>query len=160
MNSISALLNSESKVRQVSFRDPQEGGKADLAIAALFGASSAAGNGAGQHARRCRLYTVACEAGLLIELVVVRLRPTSEGETLSSNVIRLGMVVGSAVLLVGTIALAQDRGAAQPTAPSPVGVFNPIQGRMVIVTSRPDGSLVEKLLFRGLPEGGADTKAK
>jgi hypothetical protein len=105
---------------------------------------NAAGNGEGQCARRYRLYTVACEAGLLIEVVVVRFRPTSEGETMSSNVIRLGMVVGSAMLVGGAIALAQDRAAAQPTAPGPVGVFNPIQGRMVIVTSQPDGSLVEK----------------
>jgi HlyD family secretion protein len=52
--------------------------------------------------------------------------------------------VGSAMLLGGAIALAQDRGAAQPTAQRPVGVFNPIQGRMVNVTSRPERALVEK----------------
>jgi len=63
---------------------------------------------------------------------------------MSSNVIRLGMVTGLAILLGGAIALAQDRAAAQPTAKGPVDVLNPIPGRMVVITSRPDRTLVEK----------------
>jgi HlyD family secretion protein len=65
-------------------------------------------------------------------------------ETMSSNVIRLGMVAGLAILLAGAIALAQDRGGAQPATKGPVDVFNSIQGRMVIITSRPNGALVEE----------------
>jgi hypothetical protein len=61
---------------------------------------------------------------------------------MSSNLIRPGMVVGLAILFGGAIALAQDRGSAQPAAQGPVDVFNPIEGRMVIVTSRPDRALV------------------
>jgi HlyD family secretion protein len=63
---------------------------------------------------------------------------------MSSNVTRLGLMVGLAILLGGAITLAQDRGAAQPAAQDPVDVYNPIEGRMVIVTSRPDRALVVK----------------
>jgi HlyD family secretion protein len=63
---------------------------------------------------------------------------------MSSNVIRLWLVVGLAILLSGAIVLAQDRATVQPATQVHVDVFNPIQGRMVIITSRPDGSLVDR----------------
>jgi HlyD family secretion protein len=63
---------------------------------------------------------------------------------MSSNVKRLGLLVGLATLLAGAIALAQDRAAGEPASQGRADVFNPIEGRVVVVTSRPDGAPVAK----------------
>ena len=60
------------------------------------------------------------------------------------NVIGLGMGLGLAILLTSAIGLAQDRPAAQPAVQGHVDVFNSIQGRMVVMSSRSDGAPVEK----------------
>ncbi len=63
---------------------------------------------------------------------------------MSSYVIGLGMGLGLAILLTSAIGLAQDRPAAQPAVQGHVDVFNSIQGRMVVMSSRSDGAPVEK----------------
>jgi len=63
---------------------------------------------------------------------------------MSSNVKRLGLLAGSATLLAGAIALAQDRAASEPAGQGRAAVFNPVEGRVVVVSSRPDGSGVAK----------------
>ena len=63
---------------------------------------------------------------------------------MSSNLVRLGLVAGFATLLAGAIALAQERKGAEPTRGGRVDVFNSVEGRVVVVTSRPDGARVEK----------------
>jgi HlyD family secretion protein len=63
---------------------------------------------------------------------------------MSSNLKRLGLLVGLPTLLAGAIVLAQDRPASQPAGQSRVDVFNPVETRVVVVTSRPDGARVAK----------------
>ncbi len=63
---------------------------------------------------------------------------------MSSNVKRLGLLAGLPALLAGAIVLAQDRPAGEPAGQARVDVFNPVEGRMVVLTSRPDGSRVAK----------------
>jgi HlyD family secretion protein len=63
---------------------------------------------------------------------------------MSSNVKRLGLLAGLATLLAGAIALAQDRAASEPAGQGRAYVFNPVEGRVVVVSSRPDGSRVAK----------------
>jgi HlyD family secretion protein len=61
-----------------------------------------------------------------------------------SNVKRLGLLVGLPTLLAGAIVLAQDRPPGETVSQGIVNVFNPIEGRMVVVTSRPEGARVAK----------------
>jgi len=63
---------------------------------------------------------------------------------MSSNLLRLGLGAGIAALLAGAIALAQERKGAESTAVGRADVFNSVEGRVVVVTSRPDGARVEK----------------
>jgi HlyD family secretion protein len=63
---------------------------------------------------------------------------------MSSNVKRLGLLAGLPALLAGAIVLAQDRPAGEAAGQAKVDVFNPVEGRMVVLTSRPDGSQVAK----------------
>jgi HlyD family secretion protein len=61
---------------------------------------------------------------------------------MSSNVKRLGLLGGLATLLAGAIVLAQDRAAGEPAGQGRADVFNPVEGRVVVVSSRPDGARV------------------
>ena len=63
---------------------------------------------------------------------------------MSANMMRLGLLVGLATLLAAAVAWSQDRGAGVPSGASRVDVFNPIEGRLVVLTSRPEGTRVEK----------------
>jgi len=63
---------------------------------------------------------------------------------MSSNLKRLGLLAGLPTLLAGAIALAQDRAAGEPVGQGRANVFNPIEGRVVVVTSQPDGARVAK----------------
>ena len=64
---------------------------------------------------------------------------------MSSNVKRLGLLAGLPALLAGAIALAQDRrGGRSPPAKASADVFNSVEGRAVVLTSRPDGARVAK----------------
>jgi multidrug resistance efflux pump len=67
-----------------------------------------------------------------------------EGGTMSSNWVRLGLLAGLAALMAGALALAQDRAAGEPASQGRADVFNPVEGRVVVLTSRPDGALVAK----------------
>ena len=55
-----------------------------------------------------------------------------------------GVFGGLGILLAGVVAWSQDRGAAEPAGQSRVDVFNPVEGRAVVIASRPDGTRVEK----------------
>jgi multidrug resistance efflux pump len=57
---------------------------------------------------------------------------------------RLGLLAGLAALLAGALALAQDRAAGVPSGQDRADVFNPVEGRVVVLTSRPDGTRVTK----------------
>jgi HlyD family secretion protein len=63
---------------------------------------------------------------------------------MSSTMMRLGFGAGLAIVLAGAFAWSQDRGAGVPSGASRVDVFNPIEGRLVVLTSRPEGTRVEK----------------
>jgi HlyD family secretion protein len=65
---------------------------------------------------------------------------------MSSRLMRLGALVGSAALLAGAIAWAQDRngGRAAGRGSAEVFVFNPVEGRITVLSSQPDGARVEK----------------
>ncbi|MFI5460251.1 MAG: hypothetical protein ACHRXM_32945 [Isosphaerales bacterium] len=63
---------------------------------------------------------------------------------MSSNLVRLGLLAGFATLLAGAIALAQERKGGEPAGRPRVDVFNPVEGRAVVITSRPDGARVAK----------------
>jgi len=77
---------------------------------------------------------------------------------MSSSVMRMGLLAGLAILVAGAIALAQTRGAAEPAGRGSVDVFNSVEGRVVVITSRPDGSRVEKKVRFALEQ--AQTKLK
>jgi len=57
---------------------------------------------------------------------------------------RLGFLAVVAIVVAGAIALAQDRKSTEPAGQGGVAVFNSVEGRTVVVTSRPDGARVEK----------------
>jgi multidrug resistance efflux pump len=57
--------------------------------------------------------------------------------------IRLGLLAALGIALAGAIAAAQDRKPLEPAASTGVAVFNPVEGRMVVVSARPEGSRVE-----------------
>jgi HlyD family secretion protein len=62
-----------------------------------------------------------------------------------SRALARGAIFVCAVLVVaGAIAMAQDRKTAPPTAAASVDVFNSIEGRMVVLFSRPEGAVVAK----------------
>jgi HlyD family secretion protein len=67
---------------------------------------------------------------------------------MSSRFMRIGALVGLAALLIVTIAAAQQRANNEPGGTAPEGrgiaVFNPVDGRIRILSSRPDGARVEK----------------
>ena len=65
---------------------------------------------------------------------------------MSSKLMRLGALAGSAALLAGAIAWAQDRNAVQPSgrAGDEIFVFNPVEGRITVLSAQPDGVQVEK----------------
>jgi multidrug resistance efflux pump len=63
---------------------------------------------------------------------------------MSSQIKRRGLLAGVASLLAGAIVLAQDKPKDYPVAQGAAEVFNPIEGRGVIVSSRPDGSRAAK----------------
>ena len=62
---------------------------------------------------------------------------------MSSQLIRLGLVAASGIVLAGAIAAAQDRKPIETAEAGGVAVFNPVEGRMVVVIARPDGSRVK-----------------
>jgi multidrug resistance efflux pump len=63
---------------------------------------------------------------------------------MSSNFMRLGLLAGNATLLASAIALAQERKGGQTARGGIVDVFNSIEGRAAIISSRPDRARVEK----------------
>ncbi len=65
---------------------------------------------------------------------------------MSSKLMRLGALVGSAALLAGAIAWAQDQTAGQATGRgnAEILVFNPVEGRITVLSSQPEGARVEK----------------
>ncbi len=63
---------------------------------------------------------------------------------MSINVKRLGILACLATFLAGAISLAQDRPPGEPGRQIRTDVFNPVEGRVVVVTSRPDGAHVTK----------------
>ncbi len=60
---------------------------------------------------------------------------------MSSKLMRLGVLVGFAAFLAGAIAWAQDRtaGRAAGRASADVFVFNPVVGRITVLSSLPEG---------------------
>jgi len=62
---------------------------------------------------------------------------------MSSKLIRLGLLAVLGVVLAGAIAAAQDRKPIEPVGAGGVAVFNPVEGRIVVVSARADGSRVE-----------------
>ena len=65
---------------------------------------------------------------------------------MSSRLMRIGALIGIAAFLTVTIASAQHRAADGPAGSEDrgVAVFNPVEGRITVLSSRPDGSRVEK----------------
>jgi HlyD family secretion protein len=65
---------------------------------------------------------------------------------MSSRLMRIGALVGIAALLTVTIAAAQHRTADSPAGPDVQGiaVFNPVEGRITVLSSLPEGARVEK----------------
>jgi multidrug resistance efflux pump len=63
---------------------------------------------------------------------------------MSSNWMRLGILAGLAAFLAGALALAQDRAADEPASQGRADVFNSVEGRAVVLISRPDGARVAK----------------
>ncbi len=62
---------------------------------------------------------------------------------MSRNLMRLGIFVGTAAL-VGAFACAQDRNVGRALGRASVDVYNPIEGRITIISSKPDGARVVK----------------
>ena len=62
---------------------------------------------------------------------------------MSSRLIRVGLLAVVGVALAGVIAWAQDRKPAESAGPRTMPVFNPVEGRMVVSSAKPDGSHVE-----------------
>jgi HlyD family secretion protein len=62
---------------------------------------------------------------------------------MSSNLIRMGFAVIVATIGATAFVLAQGQ-PAEVVRPKGIVVFNPVEGRMVVVTSKPDGARVEK----------------
>jgi multidrug resistance efflux pump len=62
---------------------------------------------------------------------------------MSSRLIRVGLLAILGITLAGVIAWAQDRKPTESAGPRTTPVFNPVEGRMVVSSARPDGSRVE-----------------
>ncbi len=62
---------------------------------------------------------------------------------MSSRLIRVGLLAVVGVALAGAIAWAQDRKPAESAGPRTMSVFNPVEGRVVVSSAKPDGSRVE-----------------
>jgi HlyD family secretion protein len=62
---------------------------------------------------------------------------------MSSRLIRVGLLAILGIALAGVIAWAQDRKPIESAGPRTTPVFNPVEGRMVVSSARPDGSQVE-----------------
>ncbi len=62
---------------------------------------------------------------------------------MSSRVIRLGLLAVFWAVLAGAIASAQDRKPADLAEARRVSVFNPVEGRIIVSSARPDGAHVE-----------------
>jgi HlyD family secretion protein len=60
-----------------------------------------------------------------------------------SHLIRLGVPAVLGAVLAGAIASAQDRKPTESAGPRSTAVFNPIEGRMVVSSAKPDGSHIE-----------------
>jgi HlyD family secretion protein len=67
---------------------------------------------------------------------------------MSSRLMRIGVLVAIAAFLTVTIASAQHRAGDEPAGSGSEGrgvaVFNPVEGRMRVLSSRPEGARVEK----------------
>src|SRR5262249_22782615 len=63
---------------------------------------------------------------------------------MSSVIVRLGLLLGLGTMLVCALAAGQERKPAAPAGRASVDVFNPIEARLLVVSSKPDGSHVEK----------------
>ncbi len=63
---------------------------------------------------------------------------------MSRSVIRGAIFACAAIVVAGAIAMAQDRKTAPPSTAASVDVFNSIEGRMVVLSSRPEGAIVAK----------------
>ena len=57
---------------------------------------------------------------------------------------RFGIIAGSVALLAVAVASGQDRKAGDPQDRKSIDVFNPVEGRISVITSLPDGTRVEK----------------
>jgi HlyD family secretion protein len=68
----------------------------------------------------------------------------SEGATMSSFKFRVGLVVAAATFVAGAIAVAQDRQKPAPADNASSDVFNSIDGRLIVTSTRPEGARVEK----------------
>jgi HlyD family secretion protein len=63
---------------------------------------------------------------------------------MSSNLPRVWALASVMTLIGGLTASAQDRTGKQPVAPTGVNVFNPVEGRATVVSSKAEGTLVKK----------------
>jgi HlyD family secretion protein len=63
---------------------------------------------------------------------------------MSRSLIRGALFVCAAIFVAGAIAMAQDRKIAPLSNVASVDVFNSIEGRMVVLSSRPEGAIVAK----------------
>jgi HlyD family secretion protein len=65
---------------------------------------------------------------------------------MSPKFMRLGAIIGSVALLAGAIGWAQDRtvGQASGRRSADIFVFNPVEGRITVLSSQSDGARVEK----------------
>jgi HlyD family secretion protein len=62
---------------------------------------------------------------------------------MSSKMLGVGLV-GLAIILPVAVARGQERPTAEPARIAAVPVFNPVEGRIVVLSSRPDGTRIEK----------------
>jgi hypothetical protein len=62
---------------------------------------------------------------------------------MSSRLLRMGLLAILGIALAGAIAWAQDRKPVESAGPRTTPVFNPVEGRMVVSSAKPDGSHVE-----------------
>jgi HlyD family secretion protein len=63
---------------------------------------------------------------------------------MSTNLKRLGAIAGSAALLACAVAWAQDRGPGRPSDQGIIEVYNPVEGRITVLSSQPDGTRVRQ----------------
>lgn len=63
---------------------------------------------------------------------------------MSSTFKRFGIIAGSIALLAVAVASGQDRKAGNPAERKSIDVFNPVEGRITVISSLPDGTRVSK----------------